>query len=352
MTKQTTMDKLTKLPLIQAPLVGYPRQTRFVVAVSDQGALGVYSTEMLTLEKIREEIQHIKRLTTASFAVMINLSESETSITSEDRKETGTYLAGACKALNIKPSEVPEFPDINEVCKTVVEQRPPVLIFQNGIPTDEFIVHCKKLGIKMLALASNTLEAIAISETEIDGIILQGLESAGPQSNFENDLPITRFPANTLLHHAKQVIDKPLCIWGDTQTPEAAKLQLKNGATSVVLDVPFWTTRESPVPDSYRKALDEHNEMLVTETSVWTGHPANVLHNALTQIAKESKAQALVSGKQQRLMAPIIEAAIKQNNANYLPLWAGLCISVSHGSIAELCQNYSSVLKNTIGRRR
>ncbi len=335
--------KKLKLPLFQAPLTGYPKQASLVAAISNQGALGVYSTDLQSLEGITQDIHTIKQQTQAPFGIMINLAETQSKLNEEDVAAANTYLEPAFDALNIEASKAPAFPEVNAICKAVVAQTPPVLIFRNGIPTDEFITHCQKQGIVMFAFASNMLEAVAIDNTAIDGIILQGIESAGLLSSFENSFSSPNFPINTLLYHARKIVHKPLIIWGDCQTPTAVATQLRNHVVAIMLDVPFWTVSESPIPSSYRQKLLEHNEMLVTETSVWLGQPTRTLQNAMTR-QQQAGGKVLAPGQQQRLVAPIIQAAIQQNNADYLPLWAGFCAEVSAVDLTELCRNYADII--------
>lgn len=332
-------------PFIQAPLACYPNQAPLVAAISEAGGLGVLSTDMQYLNNIGQAIASIRERTDKPFAVQINLADSDTDIDLADRSSTNSYLKSAYQTLNIEAQEAPALPDVNAVCKTVAEQKPPVLIFQNGLPSDQFIEHCRRSGMVTLAIAANTVEAIAIDNTLIDGIILQGATTAGLQSQFENDLPSAHYPIMTLLHHAKQHTRKPLIAWGDYQTPEAAAFLLSQGATAVVLDTPFWTCQESSISTSYRAALAEHNETRITHTAVWQGHHAYVLGNALTEQQQQSKGQTLAPRKQQRLMLPVIEAAIVQDCADYLPLWAGLCAITSNGSVAELLRGYDKALK-------
>ncbi len=338
-------DKFTlPLPLIQAPLTGYPAQPTFVSRVSECGALGVYTTELQTLEAIKADIKAIQKNTKKPFAVLIDLAESETDIDLADRSSTNTYLNAAYKALDIKPTEAKPFPDVNSVCKAVVGLKPPVLSFQNGIPTDAFIEHCQKMGIVTLGLAGNVLEAIAIDHAPMDGIILQGTESAGIRSTFENDLDTSHFPVGTLLHHAQKHTQKPLMVWGDCQTPTAARAMLESGAKAVVLDVPFWTVDESPIPSAYREALHEHNEMATVVCSIWHGAPAQVIKNKLSHFETHEHGKVLAPGKQQRLLAPIIKAAIAKNNGDYMPLWAGLCAQPSDIDLVALCRQYKDAL--------
>lgn len=342
----TITEKLTLThPFIQAPLACYPDQAPLVSAVSEAGGLGVLSADMQYLNDIGHAINAVRERTDKPFAVQINLTDSETGIDLADRSSTNTYLKPAYKTLNIEAQEAPALPDVNAVCKAVAEQKPPVLIFQNGVPSDEFIEHCRRSGMVTLAVAANTLEAIAIQHTRIDGIILQGAQTAGLQSQFDNDLPDAHFPIMALLHHAKQHTRKPLIVWGDCQTPETVAFLLTQGAVAAVLDTPLWTCKESSIPDAYRQALHTHNETRVTASCVWQGQPANTLANALTEQQRQGNGQTLAARKQQRLILPVIEAAIAQNNADYLPLWAGLCAITANGSAAEVCQYYAAALK-------
>lgn len=341
-------EKLTlSYPLIQAPLAGYPNQAALVAAVSEQGALGVLSTDLCYLNEIVQAIKDIRKRTDKPFAVHINLSDSDSSIDLADRSSTNAYLKSAYQALKIDAKEAPALPDVNAICKTVVEQKPAALIFQNGLPSDEFIEHCRRSGIATLAIAANTVEAIAIDSTHIDAIILQGSETAGTQSQFDNDLPVTHYPILTLLHHVKTHTNKALLVWGDCQTPQTVAFYLRQGGSGAVLDTAFWTCSESPIPKAYRQALANHNETRVTLTSVWQGQPAQVLSNALTE--QQGNKQTLAARKQQRLMLPVISAAVAQNNSDYLPLWAGLCAITFSGSAAELCQHYAAALKPSFG---
>lgn len=332
-------------PFIQAPLPCYPNQAQLVASVSQAGGLGVLSTEMQQLNDIAQAITAVRQQTDQPFAVQINLADSDSDIDLADRSSTNTYLKPAYQALKLKAQEAPALPDVNAICKTVAEQKPPALLFQNGLPSDEFIEHCRRSGVATLAIAANTLEAIAIDNARIDGIILQGAETAGLQSQFENDLPEAHYPLLTLLHHVAQNVRKPLIAWGDLQTPEAAAFYLHSGAAGVMLDTPLWTCDESPLPDSYRQALDDHNETRVTVSHAWLGQPTRVLANAFTENAQ--KGQTLDSRKQQRLTQPIIETAVANNNTDYLPLWAGLCAITSTGSVAEVLQHYANATQTS-----
>jgi|GEM_PF-5168893 len=334
-----------KLPLIQAPLDAYPKQIPFIATICKQGALGVYSTNLQLLATIKDDIAQLVSANVSPFAVLVNMADSSENIDLADRSVTDTYLKKAYQTLNIDASDTPELPDAEAICKAVINTQPPVIIFQNGLPNDAFIETCKRKHITTFTIASNILEVIAIEHSPIDAIILQGSESAGLLSQFDNGLDIPYYPISSLLQHARKNSTKPLAVWGHYQHPTDINTAIYSGAQAVVLDTPFWTTHESSIPSSYRQALQQHNEMSITTSLIWQGHPSQVIKTALTQSIKDNRQQILSSRKQQRIMQPIIKAAIEQNQEDYLPLWAGLFSAYSDCSVADLCRRFTNDIR-------
>lgn len=336
-----------QLPLFQAPLACYPNQAQLVAAVSENGALGILSTAQKSLVEIEESLDSIQAATDKSFAVTVDVTDGDDSLDLADRSQVNKYLSAAYQALAIDAGEAPTLPSANEIIDLLIEKKPAAIIFENGLPSDEIISQCTAQNLTVMALVSNTLEAIAANKV-VDIIILQGSESAGMHSRFANDLNTPAFPSSTLLQHALANTTKPLVIWGDAQFPQHVVSALINGAASVMLDTLFWTTQESPIPDSYRNALlTQHNEMQTTLSHVWTGHPAQTLKNALTESLQRG-GSALPTRKQQRIMQPIIQAAIAQDNPDYMPLWAGLCAISTEKTVAQLCEKFLEELNEII----
>lgn len=336
-----------KLPIFQAPLSCYPNQEKLVAAVSQNGALGILCGNYQDISQLEDKINAIQSQTANAFAVMIDVSIGEDKVDLADRSQANRYLADAYKKLQVKATEQPSLPHVDDLLDMVIENRPPVIIFQNGLPSDDIIQRCQSAGIMTMAIAGNTLEAIAAAHL-VDAIILQGSESAGVQSRFPNHLNTPSYPASTLLHHALINVDKPLIIWGDVQFPQNVVAHLINGASAVMLDSLFWTAEESPIPSKYRHALiTQHNEMQTTISRVWLGHPAQTLKNKLTQ-ATEELIPTLSPKTQQRIMIPIIQAAIAQDNPDYMPMWAGLCAVTTEKSVTKICAKFLDELNEII----
>lgn len=337
-----------RLPIIQAPLELYPNQTTLVSKVSECGGLGVYSANYQPLATVEKALADIKMRTNKPFAVAINVAQEDKALDLADRSSANLYLLEAYKTLGIKEKQADFLPDFEAVIKQIIASRPAVVVFQNGLPEVSVIQACQQANILTLAIASNVLEAVAIEDAKLDGLVLQGMESAGMQSQFVNDLQIPRYPINTLLNQTAGVVSLPVVAWGDYQSTANIVAALVNGVGAVMLDTPFWTTNESPIPNSYREALLGHNEMAITTTAVWQGHDSQVIKNKLTQKLNSLKTKPLLARQQQRLMLPIIEAAVSQNRADYLPLWAGYCVTSSKKTVSELCDKFMVELESII----
>lgn len=337
-----------KLPIIQAPLELYPNQTALVAKVSDSGGLGVYSANHQSLAAVNKALEDISLRTEQPFAVMLDVTDGDGQLDLADKSSANLYLSDAYEALKINDVEAKPLPGFDEVFHAVLAKKPAAIIFQNGVPDARIIRACQHDNVMTMAMASNILEAIVIDEAGIDTVVLQGMEAAGMQSHFANDLDVPRYPINTLLQQAVEVLHCPVVVWGDYQSSSNIVAALVNGASAVVLDVPFWTTNESPIPNSYREALLAHNEMMITTTAVWQGHPSQVIKNRLTQKVKSVNTKPLSAKQQQRLMLPVVQAAVSQNNADYLPLWAGYCANPSKKTVSELCEKFATELNDII----
>ncbi len=335
------------LPVFQAPLTCYPNQEKLVASVSQNGALGILSANYQSLAELEEKINYIQAKTTKSFAVMIDVNVGNGNVDLVDKSQANRYLAEAYTALGVDKNKKAVLPSLNDILQLVIKKCPPAIIFQNGLPDDDIIKQCKKNNITVMAIASNTLEAI-VADRFVDAIILQGCESSGVQSQFSNNLATPAYPISTLLHHVLPNVSKPLIVWGDAQFPQHVISNLINGAAGVVLDTLFWTAKESPIPASYREALlSQHNEMQVTQSTVWLGHPARTLQNKLTKAAGKS-VTSLPPKTQQSIMLPIIQAAIEQNNPDYMPMWAGYCAVITEKTVAQLCQSFLKELDEIV----
>ncbi|PIE46008.1 MAG: hypothetical protein CSA45_01060 [Gammaproteobacteria bacterium] len=335
-----------KLPVFQAPLECYPNQSALVAKVSECGALGIYSANYQSLQAVARQLKDIKQRSQNAFAVMVDVSQGDDSIDLADRSLVNHYLHKAYRELGISASESESFPTPAEVIKLVIDACPAAIIFQNGLPDNRLIKDCQHAGIMTMAMVSNTIEAI-VADKYVDVLILQGMESAGVQSRFNNDLDVEHYPINTLLHHGIANLSKPLVAWGDFQATQHVVSALINGAAAVLVDTLFWTTKESPIPTAYRQALRHHNEMQTTLSSAWLGYPARTLKNELTRLVKD-KSAILSPKKQQRIMLPIIEAAIEQDNADYLPMWAGFYAVHTVKTVSEVCEKYIAELNEII----
>lgn len=336
------------LPLIQAPIECYPNQAALAASVSEAGCLGVISANFLSTEALQNTLSQVKANTSQPFAVAVSLVAEGKPSDLADTSLVRSYLETAYLNLGLDNTATATIEhDIDDIFHLLLDEKPAVVIFQDGLPNNALVNALKEAGIITMAVTSNLLEAIAAEDSPVDAIILQGLGSAGRQSRFDNQFKIDSYPISTLLHHALGVIRKPLIAWGDYQESANIVSALVNGASAVMLDVPFWSATEMQLPESYLQALIDSNEMLSTVTPIWQGRPSRVIQNKLTRVFQANH-RILPSQQHYALMQPIIEAAIARDQADYLPLWAGYCNVISQQPVVELVESYQQELTQLI----
>lgn len=335
-----------KLPLFQAPLDNYPNQEALIANISNHGGLGVYNTCFKTMDNIASGLEQIHAQTNHAFAVMIDMTEGDDSLDLADRSQVNAMLSKACNDLNLDHHDTPSLPSHDQIIDYVIKAQPAAIIFRNGLAADKWIKTCQDNDIITMAVVSNTLEAL-VADKVVDVLILQGFEAAGIHSHFPNDINTTLYSASTLLHHALANTTKPLVLWGDCQFPQHVVAALINGAAAVMIDTLLWTTEQSPIPAAYRQALTQHNEMQTPLNQAWFGYSARTLNNTLSQTLQQQPINLPIR-KQQRLLLPIIEAAILQNHADYMPLWAGTCAVTTNKDVKTLCEQFLAELNEMI----
>ena len=71
----------------------------------------------------------------------------------------------------------------------LLEERPRLVSFHFGLPSQQKIAALHAAGIVLLATATSVSEAKAIAAAGIDAIVAQGYEAGGHRGTFEADAP-------------------------------------------------------------------------------------------------------------------------------------------------------------------
>jgi nitronate monooxygenase len=327
------MDKISsilkiKYPIIQAPMA-LADSPALVAAVSNQGGLGSLGAALFTPEQIHEKIKEIRSLTDKPFA--INLFAPTT-----PKKYAEGEIENAVKALNyfrqklgiplIDKIEIKPAPSFEEKLTVILEEKIPVFSFTFGILPAELIKKCKSQGVSVIGTATTVREAKILEKNGVDMVVAQGYEAGGHRGT---DLKITDLDYALIgtMALVPQVVDAV----GIPVIASGGIASFALGAGGVQMGTAFLCCPESSIHAAHRKLLLESTDESTRLTTAFTGRMARSLKNAFL-VAMEKKNFFIPDFPiQSALVKDIREAAQKQNNPDYMSLWAG--------QASRLCQN-------------
>jgi nitronate monooxygenase len=95
------------------------------------------------------------------------------------------------------------------------------------------------------------------------------------------------------------------------------------GACAVQMGTAFLPVDESGAPEVHKRALFEHADGATTITRAFSGRPARGIRNAFIRRAESENMPILPFPVQNKATGPLRAAAARQNNPDYVSLWAG-----------------------------
>ncbi len=334
MNKISSILKI-KHPIIQAPMA-LADSPALVAAVSNQGGLGSLGAALFTPEQIHKKIKEIKSLTDKPFA--INLFALTT-----PKKYAEADTQNAVKALNhfrhklgipnIDKIDIKPAASFEEKLSVILEEKIPVFSFTFGILPAELIHKIKSHGISVIGTATTVREAQLLEKNGVDMLVAQGYEAGGHRGT---DLNITAL-ADALIGTmalVPQVVDAvniPVIASGGIMDGRGIVAAFALGATGVQMGTAFLCCPESSIHAMHRKLLLESTDESTRLTTAFTGRMARSLKNAFLVEMEKDNFFIPEFPIQSALVKDIREAAQRQNNPDYMSLWAG--------QASRLCQN-------------
>jgi nitronate monooxygenase len=208
-----------------------------------------------------------------------------------------------------------------ERLQLVLELRPPVVSFHFGLPPADKLKRVKQTGAIVLSSATTVTEARKLEAEGADGIIAQGFEAGGHRGTFTAGNGAGLIGTMALVPQVVDAVRVPVIAAGGIADGRGIAAAFALGASGVQMGTAFLGCPEATVPDVHRDALRRAADEDTRLTRVFTGRPARVLRNRLTDELGDE--EALEFPVQASLTRPLIQTNNRSASAAFLPLWAG-----------------------------
>ncbi|WP_413664943.1 NAD(P)H-dependent flavin oxidoreductase [Microbulbifer sp. CNSA002] len=312
-------------PIFAAPMAGVSTPA-LAAAVSNAGGLGSLGLGACSVEKAADEIRCTHDQTEHPFNVNLFCHQPPT----KDPQREQAWLSHLAPHFAAFDAPVPKlinepystFIDNKAMLEVLLEQKPPVVSFHFGLPSEEFIAALKGAGIILMATATSPQEAKLAEDAGIDVLIAQGIEAGGHRGGFhpESDQEIGTLALVRLLCCHSSL---PIVAAGGIMDGAGIRAALSLGASAVQMGTAFVLCPESAASDSYRSALRSERAQHTEITANISGRPARGISNQFYKALSKGAPPlpdypiAYSAGK------ALAQAATKAGNDDYAVQWAG-----------------------------
>jgi nitronate monooxygenase len=276
-----------EVPIIQAPMAGVSTP-RMAAAVSNAGALGSIGIGAVDAQRARRMISDVRDQCARAFNVNVFCHERPRKQPEVNARWIARLQPQFERFEAPCPTALSEiygtFLDDEEMLAMLVQEKPRVVSFHFGLPSDERIRALREAGIVLLACVTNLAEGLAAMNGGVHAVVAQGYEAGGHRGIFDpqaqddclGTLPLTRLLVRKL--------DIPVIAAGGIMDGAGIAAVLRLGAAAAQLGTAFIACDESDADSYYRAALASDAANHTVMTRAISGRPARCLANAFTNM--------------------------------------------------------------------
>jgi nitronate monooxygenase len=315
------------LPIIQAPMAGGATTPELIAAVSNAGGLGSLGAGYMTADEIKINVKKIKSLTNKPFSVNLFIPEKHHA-TDEKIKQARKSVQASCSELNfnIESIKAPYAPSFETQIHAIIEEKIPIFSFTFGILSKDCIENFKKNGITLIGTATTLAEAKLLEENNIDLIAAQGGEAGGHRGTFLESAENSLMSISSLIPLLIENIKIPVIAAGGIMTAKDIIKLLTLGASAVQMGTAFLCCLESGIHPLYKKLLlniSHDNTDHTILTRAFSGKLARGIVNKFITRMQVHEKNILDYPMQNALTSAMRKEAAKQNNTDFMSMWAG-----------------------------
>lgn len=320
-------------PIIQAPMQ-YIATPALVAAVAEAGGIGILAGIGLPLDLLQQQIREVKRLTGRPFGVNLILHSAvraplDPATLSEEQVGSVQSVLNrfrgrlGLRSVMAAPQAVPDL--LAAAFDLIVEEGVPLFSTGLGLPDAEMVRRCHQRDMKIMSMIATVPDAVEAERLGVDIVVAQGAEAGGHRSVGVKPSTPERAAIGgmVLIPQVARAVRVPVVAAGGIMDGRGLVAALALGASGVLVGTRFIATTESGAPMFHKQALVDGDSDQTTLSDAFTGHYARFLSNTFIEEFRQSGATPLPPVLQQMAARDVIEAAGRQGNASYFPLYAG-----------------------------
>lgn len=319
-------------PIVQSGM-GSVAGPDLAAEVSRAGGLGIVGGLNAPAQELRRRIRQVRAITDRPFGVNLWLHTElrppvDPIVLPEERvRAVQSVLNVFRERLGVprtfaRPDRVPDL--IEEAFAVILEERVPVWSIGLGDPGPEMVRRAHERGIKVMAMVATVEDARTVVRSGVDVVVAQGGEAGGHRSTWiKRDREDANVGTMALVPQVVDAVGVPVVAAGGIADGRGLVAVLALGATGVLLGTRFVATRESMVPEFWKKRVLESEGGDTTITDAFTGLHARALKNRYTEDYRASGAPVLPALLQTRAAQDVFTAAHDQHDAEHCAMYAG-----------------------------
>lgn len=339
------------LPIVQGPFGGGLSSVSLVAAVNGAGGLGSFGAHHLHADQIMQITRELRAATDRPFALNLWIplhDEAEhPQVSDEQWARAVQRLQPFFRELGLKPPQQPNakavWPDYAQQIEALLEARPAVFSFVFGIPSPDVLTRCQQLGIVTIGAATTPHEAHLLEDAGVDMVVATGSDAGGHRVSFTDAPEHLLTGTFSLIPQVRDAVRIPVIAAGGVADARGVTAAMALGADAVQVGTAFLACEESNAGTPHRQALHANQQAGTTLTRSFSGRLSRGLRNRLTIELEQASDDILPYPWQNWLTGHLKRAAIAQNRADLMSLWAGQAAGlVRHQRAAELMQSLTA----------
>lgn len=268
-----------KYPVIQGGMANIATH-ELAAAVSNAGGLGLIGSGGWDVDRVREEIRSLKKLTDKPFGVNIMLMS----------------------------------PHASDISDMVIEEGVPVVTTGAGNP-GEHIQKWKDAGIKVIPVVPSVALGKRMERAGADAVIVEGTEAGGHIGD------LTTF---TLVPQVSDALSIPVIAAGGIADKRGFDAAFILGAKGVQIGTVLLASEECPIHINYKNKVVSAKDTDTVVTGRNTGAPVRVLKNKMAKsYLRMSKDPNITLEEMEKLTLGSLRKAVYDGDIHYGSLMAG-----------------------------